>query len=330
MHRRRDNSGRCRNRRSSRDNCKKTIKAMAESSIVIHSGITSHWLWQDAEKLKWWLDLLFMAEAGTRKEMHDTHTVTLENGQVVASVETLRIRWGKNHQTVLRFLKALEKEKFIKRTIINRNTPLITICKNALFQSENENGVYRLNDEAVYRQTACTVYRQKTDLNASLSDTSAYTPESGVYRQNDETVYRQTYRQAYRLNEDEAVQHAQVIDTARFMEFWNNSMKERNAVIPQIRNIQGKRKNHLLARCREHGREALAEAVKKTAESDYLNGRNAHGFVASFDWVMLPGNFPKVIEGNYDNYENNKQDKETRRKRTETHSTSPSDYDGAF
>ena len=34
-----------------------------------------------------------------------------------------------------------------------------------------------------------------------------------------------------------------------------------------------------------------------------MNGKNGKGWVASFDWMMCPTNFPKVLEGNYDNEE---------------------------
>ena len=52
--------------------------------IKINRKIIEHWLWQDAERLKWWLDLLFMASWEERKTTHDAHLITLQRGQMVA------------------------------------------------------------------------------------------------------------------------------------------------------------------------------------------------------------------------------------------------------
>jgi uncharacterized protein YdaU (DUF1376 family) len=41
------------------------------------------------------------------------------------------------------------------------------------------------------------------------------------------------------------------------------------------------------------------------AASDFLSGRTAKPFNATIDWLLGPENFPKVIEGNYDNRKSN-------------------------
>lgn len=65
-----------------------------------------------------------------------------------------------------------------------------------------------------------------------------------------------------------------------------------------------KRSECLKARVREYGRDAVYQMIDKASESDFLNGRNKKGFVATFDWLILPNNFIKVLEGNYDNKNN--------------------------
>lgn len=71
-----------------------------------------------------------------------------------------------------------------------------------------------------------------------------------------------------------------------------------------------KRSEYLKARVREHGRDAVFQMIDKAASSDFLNGYNKKGFTATFDWLVLPNNFIKVLEGNYDNEQNatNKRD----------------------
>ena len=86
-----------------------------------------------------------------------------------------------------------------------------------------------------------------------------------------------------------------------FKEFFNGEVECGKCLIGGIRAITGKRLTVLKARAREYGEAALKEAVQKAVKSDFLNGKNNKGFVASFDWIMRPNNFPKVLEGNYDN-----------------------------
>lgn len=89
----------------------------------------------------------------------------------------------------------------------------------------------------------------------------------------------------------------------QFIEFWNKTMDDHGAIIPRLSKIEGKRKAGLMARCREYGKRKLSEMVVKLAKSDFCNGRSERPFVANFDWAIRPNNFPKVVDGNYDNRE---------------------------
>lgn len=96
---------------------------------------------------------------------------------------------------------------------------------------------------------------------------------------------------------------AEAIDLKAFADFFNKTMEAQGAQIPPVRDLRPKSKRtaFLLARLREYGKEALAEAVKKAAASDFLNGGGSRGFVADFEWLFRPNNFPRVLEGTYDN-----------------------------
>ena len=66
-----------------------------------------------------------------------------------------------------------------------------------------------------------------------------------------------------------------------------------------------KRYESLNARCNEYGYDKVIEAIGKIKNSDFLQGKNSKGWVITFDWFVLPNNFPKVLEGNYDNHQAN-------------------------
>lgn len=73
--------------------------------------------------------------------------------------------------------------------------------------------------------------------------------------------------------------------------------------IKPIRSISAgsKRSDLLRARIREYGEETILEAIDNIRVSDFLQGKNSRGWTITFDWFLLPSNFQKVLEGNYDN-----------------------------
>ena len=83
-----------------------------------------------------------------------------------------------------------------------------------------------------------------------------------------------------------------------FVDSWN-SLSEFGIV--QIRSISGKRADALRARLRQYGDDSFNECVEAIRQSDFLQGRNNRGWVVTFDWLVKPSNYPKVLEGNYRN-----------------------------
>lgn len=71
--------------------------------------------------------------------------------------------------------------------------------------------------------------------------------------------------------------------------------------LPAVRQITDARKKAIKARINEQGGiDPLIDAFRMVAASDFLTGRNGK-WKASFDWIMKPSNFAKIIEGNYQN-----------------------------
>ena len=66
-------------------------------------------------------------------------------------------------------------------------------------------------------------------------------------------------------------------------------------------NVGSKRADCLRARVREYGEDAILEAIENVRTSDVLQGKNHKRWRITFDWFVLPTNFPKVLEGNYNN-----------------------------
>lgn len=76
--------------------------------------------------------------------------------------------------------------------------------------------------------------------------------------------------------------------------------------LPKVVKLTDKRKKHILAREKEYSKEDIKKVIDLTAESNFLNGQNANGWTASFDWIIDKSNFIKILENNYINKNNGK------------------------
>ncbi|WP_044111884.1 DUF6291 domain-containing protein [Porphyromonas uenonis] len=88
-------------------------------------------------------------------------------------------------------------------------------------------------------------------------------------------------------------------EACSFVAYFNAQLAKKQSRIPSLRSLQGKRLTELNARLREYGEDALMEAVDNLVSSEMLNGRNARGWHATFDWFIQSSNFTKVLENNY-------------------------------
>ena len=72
--------------------------------------------------------------------------------------------------------------------------------------------------------------------------------------------------------------------------------------IPSVSKLSttSKRYKSLVARISEYGQDDVLRAIDKIKDSDFLKGIRSNWKI-TFDWFVLPNNFPKVLEGNYDN-----------------------------
>ncbi len=55
----------------------------------------------------------------------------------------------------------------------------------------------------------------------------------------------------------------------------------------------------LNARLKGYGEEAILEAIEEVGQSEFLQGANKRGWTITFDWLLKPNNFQKVLEGQY-------------------------------
>ena len=97
-------------------------------------------------------------------------------------------------------------------------------------------------------------------------------------------------------NSDEFV--CRTKDVRRVMEAWNSlGLSQIQKILPDTNRGMMLRK-----RIQDYGVDAVCDAIEKVRGSTFLMGGNKKGWTITFDWFIKPNNFPKVMEGNYDDH----------------------------
>lgn len=77
--------------------------------IALHRKVREHPYWNDPERFRAWVDLLFMASWKDQRKLVGVEQVELKRGELIASEPWLAGRWDWSRGKVRRFLKAAEK-----------------------------------------------------------------------------------------------------------------------------------------------------------------------------------------------------------------------------
>lgn len=81
----------------------------------------------------------------------------------------------------------------------------------------------------------------------------------------------------------------------RTVEFWNKETAA--SPLPQARPLTADRLRHLKARVREHGEEAVFQAIRNMCASDFHSGRDGKWTEGNLGWLLKsPENFLKMLE----------------------------------
>lgn len=89
-------------------------------------------------------------------------------------------------------------------------------------------------------------------------------------------------------------------DVRRIMEKWNTLNIYGISPISKL-NSGSKRYELLVSRVKQYSIQDVLAAIDRIKDSDFLQGKSSKGWTITFDWFVRPNNFPKVLEGNYDN-----------------------------
>ena len=286
--------------------------------IKISREIEDHWLWQDAERLRWWIDMLFMASWEDKKVIEDTHLITIKKGQFIASVAFLCKRWGKSNKTIIKYLKLLEQDEMICREVLHRQTPIITICNYDKYQCDDDNSVqtivHRQNDE----NSAYDIHTQNQSINKSKSDSLGCVKDNDVHtivHRKVQTIVHTSKEYNNNIVDDdvntarahEEDKNHEFIDELKQSEIWLEQMQMRFRL--NADEIKEKLDTFALD-CRCRG-----------TEHKNLNETRRH----FNDWLRI-----QIESQNRNNNEANRRKPENKRRGSDVTASKAEDYDGAF
>jgi len=107
---------------------------MESGWIKIHRKIREHWIWGDSNYLKWWLDLIMLANHKPVSILINGKLVLIEQGMYHTSLLKLSERWSVNRKTVSAFLNLLQSDSMISVVRSRKNGTTIKLSKYAAYQ----------------------------------------------------------------------------------------------------------------------------------------------------------------------------------------------------
>jgi len=96
------------------------------------------------------------------------------------------------------------------------------------------------------------------------------------------------------------------IDVEEIITIFNSVCKD----LPSATKPTKERENAILKILETYSLENIGDVFKLVSESDYLCGKKVD-WSADFDWILVPKNFIKILEGKYKNIENGQISKST-------------------
>ena len=244
--------------------------------ITLPLAVLDGWVGQNAQYLKWWTQLRREASWTDKTVWYNHQQVYLQARQVIVTVNSLVKQWQVSKPTVIHFLQRLESEKLIERQTDSRKT-IITITPLGWADSE-------------VKQEVTPVVKVDHDVDHQ----SYHQPLPPIINNKEKNIIASG---GARTREEEVANK----DFDEIISFFNQQMKGKG--IQQVAIITLERRQAFERLMSQTGvnKDTLKQAIKNAAESDFLNGKGPKGWVASFDWMMIPQNFQKVLENNYRN-----------------------------
>lgn len=233
------------------------------------------WVLSSSEQKAVLITLLSMANYKEKRWEWNGQQYDCVPGQFITSLEKIAEKSGKDVsiQNVRTAIKRFEKYGFLTNESTKAGR-LITIVNW---------GIYQVNDEEPNKDVDKDLTKSQQRPNKDLTTTKEYKElkEGNKEKEKDNTVLENTVRST---------------DVPQVIDAWN-SLPGLSRIKKIVSGTQ--RYSWLKARIRDYGLDEVLRAVENVRNSPFLLGQSEKGWVITFDWFVRPNNFPKVLDGNY-------------------------------
>lgn len=260
---------------------------MDSGFVKLYRGLMDSKVFANETTLKIWVWCLLRASYRDRtvslKIGKGSVFVELKAGQFIFGRHRAKEQLGIDGRTAYRWLQRFETEEFgnMVHLKVTSQYTIVTICNWDSYQlEEQENDQLKTNlrptnDTAMSRQ--CQTYDHIQEGLESIEG-----------KEEDTNVSIKSNNKVVSTN----------IDFDKLVDFFNSETK---GVFGNVRKpISKKRERLVSARIKEHGKDAFVEVVKKAMRSNFLKGDSGK-FIMTFDWMILPTNFEKILSDNFKN-----------------------------
>ena len=104
--------------------------------IKLYRDIRDNWVWEDAEMLRAWIDILMLVNHKDKKTPFDGRLILVKRGSKITSLRQLSQRWGWSKDKTGRFLDTLEADGMIRQARDTKKT-LITVINYGFYQGKD-------------------------------------------------------------------------------------------------------------------------------------------------------------------------------------------------
>jgi len=141
--------------------------------IKISRTLNKHWIWDNSDYLKWWLDILLEVNHTDSKVVIKNKIYECKRGEKLYSLDTWATRWKTHKSKVRRFLELLQNDSMIVLKSETQTTRL-TVCKYEDYQdfrNTDETQTKRkrnANETHLTPIQECKEDKQEKDINSNL------------------------------------------------------------------------------------------------------------------------------------------------------------------
>lgn len=239
---------------------------------------------KDNDYLAVWIYLLLEATHSEVKRDFNGEFITLKKGQLITGRKSINSILKISESKIQRILKTFESEQQIEQQT-NGKGRLISILNWDKYQKSEQQIEQQVNSER-------TTSEQRVNTNKNVKNVN-----NEIIK--DSSDQQQKYLEFGVAANSNGANTKPVRTQDEYFNQWNS------LGIKPINAITSKRKAMLNARIKEYGEDSFYKCIENIKNSNFLRGQSKNGWIITFDWLIKPNNYIKVLENQYADNMNN-------------------------